>query len=340
MERLYKIVLVLILFASHANGAEEYKDYNQKVMDTVDWIAKNKAGLGYDKVARYTEDLNYGDYVFRSTGGTKTMCVAAVFEILIRTLADAKTKNGDLVAKKLLVGKVLSGSKALNVAPYVFQYESAVKFPEYDRKYSAGIGDAFVLFGIGRYVTFESAKPGDFVYLNRVSGNGHATVFISFLDEAGKPAGTSKNAIGFRYFSAQEGGTHGMGYRDAVFGKCRALKTEYVQDCNVIKSESRRMFSVSRLYDPDYWFTSYSAIRIERFFKGETIDKIYEEESAFRARAKSEQDEAEKKAKQYASKGLFPMITTPIAGESKSAEMKVKNFAFDDEKFGPNFEDD
>ncbi|MFJ3483248.1 hypothetical protein ACIPL1_07660 [Pseudomonas sp. NPDC090202] len=314
-------------------------DYNEKIMTTVKWIEKNKSGLGYNLGSRYTEDLKYGDYTFRSTGGTSTMCVAAIFEILIRSITDAKDAEGRLVSSAILKGQVLNGSKALNIAPYAFQYASLTTIPEYKRKFSAGIGDAFVLFGMGKYVNFQRAKSGDFVYFNRTSGTGHAVIFINYLDSQGKITKNANESIGFRYFSAQKNGTNGMGYRDAFFGSCPKVDTDYVKDCSLIKSDSRAIFAISRLDDPKEWFTSFSAIRVERYFKGDSIDLITADESAFRQRATTELAEAEKKAKEYAAKGKYPLVVTKISGETDAAKQSLKTIQFDEYSFGPNFEE-
>ena len=323
--------------AAGAAAAQQRTDLNNEIMETVRWLAKNKAGLGYDLGARYTEDLKYGEYTFRSTGGTKTMCVAAVFEILVRTLATETDTRGIPVSSKLLPGSLLNGSSALHLAPYIYQYKATVNLPEYERNYSAGAGDAFVLFGIGRYVGFDEAKPGDFVYFNRHGKGGHAAVFIDYLDGRGTVAKNGASASGFRYFSAQQGGTNGMGYRDAFFGACPPVKTLYKQDCGIIRSTKRTLFSMSRLLPPADWFVSYSAIRVDRFFKGHSIDQIAADEASFRKRATVELEEANRKAKAAARKGLFPLIAPPIAAEEKQSREDLSEVVFDELEFGPAF---
>ncbi|MDF3860285.1 hypothetical protein P3W70_18155 [Achromobacter denitrificans] len=329
-------LLVSLFVLTSPAVAQEWKDYNKKIVDTVDWLAKNKASLGYDLKSRYTDNLKYGSYVFPGRNSPNTMCVAAVFEIIVRSLADARQEDGTLVSDRLMPGQVLGGSSALSVAPYIFQYRSNAMFPEYGRKFSAGAGDAFVLFGMGRYVAFEAAKAGDFIYFNRAGGGGHAAVFISYLNKLGAPS-DGKSAVGFRYFSAQKGGTNGLGYRDAFFGGCPSVKTDYVKDCEVIRSSERRLLSVSRLHHPSEWQTSYSAIRVQRFFKGDSIETIFEGERAFRKRTHEELLEAEKSAKEYAKKGLFPLIVPPIAGEATIAEDNLRNVEFSVGEFGPEF---
>lgn len=333
---IYLCIAAAALTTMPGAQAKEPRDFNAQILAQADWLARNRGGLGYDLRARYSEDLAYGDYVFRASGGAKTMCVAAVFETLIRALAQAKDANGQPVSQSLLPGRTMNGASALHVAPYVFQYKSLATFPEYRRKFSAGIGDALVLFGMGRYVTFETARPGDFLYFNRANGGGHATIFVRYLDDAGSPTDDAKKAAGFRYFSAQQGGTNGFGYRDAFFGTCPSAKTEFHKDCGVRRDVSRNLLAVSRLHDPSLWFPQYSAIRIERFFKGATIDEIYADEAEFRARAKHELAEAHAKAKSYTEKGLFPLIVPAIEGDAKASEAFLESVVFEPE-FGPDF---
>jgi hypothetical protein len=326
-----------ILVTGNSLAGAEPIDFNKEVIATVEWLARNKSGLGYDLHSRYTENLQYGDYTFRATGGGKTMCVAAVFEILVRTLAAAKAPDGKPVSSQLLRGQMLDGSKALNVAPYVYQYKANVKIPEYSRPFSAGIGDALVLFGIGRYVGFDFAKAGDFLYLNRKNGGGHATIFISYLGADGKPTSNSLEAKGFRYFSAQQIGTGGFGYRDAFFNDCSKAPTQYVKDCGIIRSDNKKNFAVSRLHDPAEWLTRFSAIRIERFFKGESIEAIYADEPTFRSRSIADLTDAERRAREYAEKGLFPLIVPKIQADTDAARRRLDSTINFTKEFGPNF---
>lgn len=329
---------LIILIAASTPLYVHASDYNGQIMETVKWLAENKPGLGYDLQSRYTEDLKYGDYTFRATGGEKTMCVAAVFEVLIRTLERAKDKEGEPVSSSLLKGSTLNGSKALNFAPYAFQYKTLVNIPEYNRKYSAGIGDALVLFGMGQYVNFESAKSGDFIYFNRTGNSGHAVVYINYLNSQGRIEEDPRNAVGFRYFSAQGKGTNGMGYRDAYFGKCPDVETKYVKDCGVIKSDKHALFAVSRLNDPKDWFTRYSAIRIQRYFAGDSIALISQDEETFRKRAVADLEVAQKKAEELAKEGKFPAVAPKIAGDADMAQQQLKKITFDVNSFGPNFD--
>lgn len=318
--------------------AQSPADYNHKVLATVDWLAANRSGLGYDLGARYSSEIQYGDRVFKPTRNGQTMCVAAVFEVILRTLAEAKDDAGRSVSTELLPASRLDGSKAMNLLPYIFQYKSLKPFHEYNRRFSAGPGDAFVLFGIGQFVKFADSKPGDFIYFNRAGkGGGHATVFMGFLDAHGKITNQSASAAGFRYFSAQQVGTNGLGYRDAFFGKCPKVDTQYRKDCMVLKDDRRGILSVARLHHPNEWFTMFSEIRVARFFSGETIDAIYSSESDFRAKARSDMAWAEQKAKEAQVKGVFPWIATETGAASDNALKEVEGIDFDEGDFGPDF---
>lgn len=336
MSRIHLAIMALLVLPAVAK-AQSPADYNDKVLATVDWLAANRTGLGYDLGARYSSDIRYGDRVFKPTGGGKTMCVAAVFEVILRALADAKDDAGRSVSKDLLTASRLDGSKAMNLLPYIFQYKSLKPFHEYNRRFSAGAGDAFVLFGIGQFVNFSDSKPGDFIYFNRAVGGGHATVFMGFLNAQGKITDQAASAAGFRYFSAQQVGTNGFGYRDAFFGRCPPVDTQYRKDCNVLKDDRRGILSVARLHHPNEWFTEYSEIRVARFFNGETIDAIYSSEPDFRAKARSDAAWAEQKAKEAQVKGVYPWIATTTGAASDNALKEVESIDFDENEFGPDF---
>jgi len=331
------LAAMLVSFAPVTSAAtKEYADFNSQILKEVEWVAANKAGLGYHLSSRYTEDISYGSHKFKATGDGKTMCVAAVFEIVVRALNASKGADGKPLSESLMDGRTLGGNSTLSPLPYIFQYKSSSVIPEYKRKFAGGIGDALVLFGMGRYVTFDTAKAGDFVYFNRTNGGGHAAIFMAYLDGAGGVTTAPRSAAGFRYFSAQKGGTNGMGYRDAFFGACPAAKTKFVKDCGVVRSAERGMFSVSRMHDPKDWYTSYSAIRVDRYFKGDKIDAIYADEAAFRKRGKAELAAAESQARRSALQNTFPLIVPAIAGENSAAQYKLRDIGFEEE-FGPNF---
>ena len=82
--------------------------------------------------------------------------------------------------------------------------------------YIEGKGDseqrAIVSYGLGRAITdFEEVRPGDFISYSTTPAGGHSVVFINWLwDE-------QKKIIGFKYFSSNLSGTHGVGYGSGKF---------------------------------------------------------------------------------------------------------------------------
>ena len=327
---------ILLLMTPDLANAQDKSDYNLEILKTVDWLATNKPMLGYHLGGRYSSEFTYGGKQFKPTRNGETMCVGAVYEVILRSLADAKTSQGLSVSGELLPASKLDGSRAIHLLPYIFQYKSKTPFPEYGRFFSAGACDAFVLFGIGQYVEFNKAKPGDFIYFNRDKGGGHATVFMNYLDAQGKVTEVPDAAVGFRYFSSQKGGTNGLGYRDAFFGVCPKVDTQYKKDCNLIKSGQRKLFSVARLHHPDEWFTRYSEIRIARFFNGDTIDTIYADEASFRTKAQADAEWAAAEAKKAELAGVYPWLVTDTGAASQAGLKEVSNLQFSKD-FGPDF---
>ena len=82
--------------------------------------------------------------------------------------------------------------------------------------YIEGKGDcerrAITSYGLGRAISdFEAVRPGDFLSYDTTPAGGHSVVFIDWLrDEQNK-------IIGFKYFSSNLSGTHGVGYGSGKF---------------------------------------------------------------------------------------------------------------------------
>ena len=82
--------------------------------------------------------------------------------------------------------------------------------------YIEGKGDseqrAITSYGLGHSVTnFEEAKAGDFLSYSTTPPGGHSVIFLGWLrDENNK-------IIGFKYFSSNLSGTHGVGYGSSHF---------------------------------------------------------------------------------------------------------------------------
>ena len=82
--------------------------------------------------------------------------------------------------------------------------------------YIEGRGDseqrAIVSYGLGKAITdFEQVRPGDFLSYSTTPSGGHSVVFIDWLRD------DEKKIIGFKYFSSNLSGTHGVGYGQGKF---------------------------------------------------------------------------------------------------------------------------
>jgi len=66
-------------------------------------------------------------------------------------------------------------------------------------------------YGLGRAITnFDDVHPGDFISYDTTSG-GHSVVFVDWLRD------DDKKIVGFKYFSSNLSGTHGVGYGSGRF---------------------------------------------------------------------------------------------------------------------------
>ncbi len=87
--------------------------------------------------------------------------------------------------------------------------------------YIEGKGDsearAVTSYGLGRSITnLDEARPGDFLSYSTTPAGGHAVVFVDWLrDETNK-------ITGFKYFSSNLSGTHGVGYGQTHFSDSTA----------------------------------------------------------------------------------------------------------------------
>jgi hypothetical protein len=87
--------------------------------------------------------------------------------------------------------------------------------------YIEGKGDseqrAITSYGLGCAVTdFEKVRPGDFLSYSTTPAGGHAVVFIDWLRDS------TNKIIGFKYFSSNLSGTHGVGFGSGKFSDSNA----------------------------------------------------------------------------------------------------------------------
>jgi hypothetical protein len=82
--------------------------------------------------------------------------------------------------------------------------------------YIEGDGDSeqrgITSYGLGRAITdLEQVRPGDFLSYSTTPSGGHSVIFIEWTRDA------QNKIIGFKYFSSNLSGTHGVGYGSGKF---------------------------------------------------------------------------------------------------------------------------
>ena len=87
--------------------------------------------------------------------------------------------------------------------------------------YIEGDGDSeqrgIVSYGLGRAITnLEEVKPGDFLSYSTTPPGGHSVIFIEWNRDE------QKKIVGFKYFSSNLSGTHGVGYGSGRFSDSNA----------------------------------------------------------------------------------------------------------------------
>lgn len=87
--------------------------------------------------------------------------------------------------------------------------------------YIEGQGDSeqrgITSYGLGRAITdLEQVKPGDFLSYSTTPAGGHAVIFIEWIRD------TQNKIVGFKYFSSNLSGTHGVGYGSGRFSDSNA----------------------------------------------------------------------------------------------------------------------
>lgn len=83
-------------------------------------------------------------------------------------------------------------------------------------------GPAMENLGVGKIVSFEQARSGDFVQFWRATKSGHSAVFLNWVEESGKK-------IGFKYRSTQKS-TDGIGDRIEYFNDGPEKKGAVLRD--------------------------------------------------------------------------------------------------------------
>ena len=87
--------------------------------------------------------------------------------------------------------------------------------------YIEGDGDSeqrgITSYGLGRAITdLEEVKPGDFLSYSTTPPGGHSVIFVEWNRDA------QNKIVGFKYFSSNLSGTHGVGYGSGRFSDSNA----------------------------------------------------------------------------------------------------------------------
>ncbi len=227
------------------------------------WIYESYGLLGYDINSVLTYDIEYGPHgTIPQTGVTdKTMCVAAVMEIILVAMQLYEQDTGDSTVWDFLPMRSYRYLGAGDLKAHLW-----VNYGDID---SGGSGDALRHFGMGMNVPFEHLVPGSVVNVNRTTGSGHAVVFLAFLDADGTEYDTYPDStsgieiIGFKYFSSQGGsapGAGGMDYRWAIFEMHGCPTMPGPRDCNIYYDTTQYLLNCGVIYHPSHWRPAYYTI--------------------------------------------------------------------------------
>ena len=246
-------VVNITLRAQTLPASALFADY---MVQATDWIHQNYGLLGYDINSVLTHDIEYGSYgTIPQTGvDGKTMCVAAVLEILLTAMQLYEDDTGDSSVWGFLPMDSYRYLGSGDLKAHIW-----VNYGDID---SGGSADALRHFGMGMNVRFERLVPGSVVNVNRTNGTGHAVVFLAFLDIDGNEYTTYPNnidVVGFKYFSSQGSsspGYGGMGYRWAVFSDYGCPNMPGPTDCNIIQGD-QHLLNTGVVYSPSHWRPAY-----------------------------------------------------------------------------------
>jgi hypothetical protein len=244
-------LVLLLVVAVLRTGWAHPNDFNKYVLGTVDMLATNYGGKGYEKNGAFTHDLKFGDNgEFKAVLPPFTMCVAAQFEVIIEALNQFYKEKVSTFPFHFMPRVYWS-----RLRPHDFRGEVWIV----DYSPSHGAADAFVNFGMGERVPFRDLNPGDFLNFNRSNKTGHAVVFLGYIDKEGHILSKYEDSrvAGFKYFSSQGQGhpDGGLGYRWAFFedAGCPALDDSRKRDCAILRTENNNYLVGGFLRVPTAW---------------------------------------------------------------------------------------
>ena len=221
--------------------------FNEYILKAVDQLYRDYAKRGYGAHA-LTHDIVYGPLgtITRTDPAGKTMCVAAVMEVILTAMQIYADETGDPSVWYHLPIDSWKTLQAKNIKAHLWANNELN---------SSGGADALRHFGMGQNIPFEQLRPGSFVGFNRTNGSGHATVFLSFIDNTGREyAEHNPSVIGYRYFSSQGSETTGgLDYRYGIFSDFGSPGMPYKRDTGIIKSTDMRIFNTGYMLHPSEW---------------------------------------------------------------------------------------
>lgn len=250
--------------------------FNDYVLSAVDYLDVKYRLKGY-ALAALTHDIEYGSYgIIPRTGGGKTMCVAAAMEVILTAMQIWSSDRNDPTVFDFLPISSWKTLHAGNIRAHIWVNHDLDSY---------GTADALSHFGMGENVQFKKLRPGSFINLNRVTGTGHAVVFLSFIDIDGKEyTKWHDGVVGFKYFSSQgkePEGQGGLDYRYAVFDQYGTPTMPYKRDTGVIYRENdQKYLNTGEMFAPKRWTKKAMALRSSNietvfdpvYFSGVTID--------------------------------------------------------------------
>lgn len=224
--------------------------FNDYVLAAVDALYAQHRLQGYGS-AVLTHDIDYGRYgTIPATGGTRTMCVAAVMEVMLTAMSIWAEDRGDDSVFAFLPIESWETLRPNHIKAHIWVDHGLQSY---------GTADALRHFRMGENVPFEQLRPGSFINLNRTTGTGHAVVFLAFIDAQGRELEAwTPEVIGFKYFSSQGGGAVGAGgldFRYAIFSGKGSPSMPYRRDLNIIYSTDQRYLNTGEMWSPGRWGT-------------------------------------------------------------------------------------
>jgi hypothetical protein len=243
--KIWRAVFVA-LCATMAPATARAQDFNAYVLKSIEHLHPLYAKGGYDLNQAFTHDIRYGTRgVVKASAPARTMCVAAVTEVILYAINKYAETTGDATVYDKIPLFAWTQGNMLSLRANIFMFGGTG---------SLGTGHTLKDFRLGDELAFEQLKAGDFVNLNRTNGSGHAVVFLGFLTRDSTLLAThDASVVGFRYFSAQGGSDNGFGYRNAFFtGNC-PTRSSLPTDCNIMRSPNRALLNLGRMWEPARW---------------------------------------------------------------------------------------